>query len=152
MSENKSTNQTANVETIANVETTVNEVNPLTAREVFEKIAELQGRLQDPSYSFVRLDESITAICDGENEDKASQVSEVCGVYQMRETTLLKMLDFYERMYSDLMVSTTKKAELIKSAFSEQIASIENSDLSENNKVAVYMSVNNKIAALIDKL
>ena len=83
---------------------------PLTAREIFEKIVELQKQLTESSYhSLHRLDDSISSICADENEEKSQQVAEVCSVFKMRETTLLKMLELYEKMYDDLKSFETQK-------------------------------------------
>ena len=98
---NKATENKENTQTV--VETSINTDNPLTAREIFEKIAELQKQLTESSYhSLHRLDDSISSICSDENEEKSEQVSEVCSVFKMRETTLIKMLELYEKMYDDL--------------------------------------------------
>ncbi len=100
MSENKSTNQTKN---IPNVEPSVNVDNALTAREIFERIAELQKQLTESSYhSLHRLADSISSVCENESEEKLDQIVEVCNVFMMRETTFQKMLEFYEKMYNDL--------------------------------------------------
>lgn len=86
----------------------------LTAREIFDKISDLQKQLTENSYhSLHRLDDSITSICDIESEDKDAQVAEICSVFKMRETTLLRILEIYERMYDDL---TSPKAMLINKA------------------------------------
>ena len=101
MSENKSTKQPTNIPT---VEVSVNVDRPLTSREIFEKIAELQKQLTENSYhSLHRLDDSVSAICNSENEDISEQIGEVCSVFKMRETTLIKLLELYEKMYDDLM-------------------------------------------------
>ena len=100
MLENKVINQTTN---IPNIELPVYEDKALTAREIFEKVAELQKQLTESSYhSLHRLDDSISSICADENEEKSEQIGEVCSVFKMRETTLIKMLELYEKMYDDL--------------------------------------------------
>ena len=82
----------------------------LTVREIFEKIVELQKQLTESSYhSLHRLDDSISSICADENEEKSQQITEVCSVFKMRETTLLKMLELYEKMYDDLKSSEIQK-------------------------------------------
>ena len=151
MSENKSTEQ---VISTPSVEISVNDSKPLTAREVFEKIAELQKQLTESSYhSLHRLDDSITSICESEdNETIGDQISEVCTVYQLREGTFVKMLAFYEKMYSDLNVIETQKVAIVKSAFTEQIESICKSDLDNEAKFAAITDVTEKIADLTQKL
>ena len=99
MSENKSTTPNNTFNTQISVKTDI----PLTAREIFEKISELQKQLTENSYhSLHRLDDSVSAICNSENEDISEQIGEVCSVFKMRETTLIKMLELYEKMYDDL--------------------------------------------------
>lgn len=150
MSENKSTKQPTN---IPNVELSLNADRPLTAREIFEKIAELQKQLTESSYhSLHRLDDSISSICSDENEEKCEQVGEVCSVFKMRETTLIKMLELYEKMYNDLNTLETQKVEIIKSAFSEHVESINKSDLNKEDKFAAIGDVTDKIADLTEKL
>lgn len=114
MSENKSIEETTNV---PNVELSVNDDKPLTAREIFEKIAELQKQLTESSYhSLHRLDDSISSICADENEEKSEQIGEVCSVFKMRETTLIKMLEIYEKMYDDLKPKQPKEIDTEKVA------------------------------------
>ena len=150
MSENKTNKQTASVPT---VEIPANDDRPLTAREIFDKIAELQKQLTENSYySLHRLDDSISSICGDENEGKSGQVGEVCSVFKMREATLTKMLTLYEKMYNDLNILETQKVEMIKSAFSEQIDSIMKSDIDEENKVDALSDITCKITYLTEKL
>ena len=118
MSENKNVNENVEV----NPEVVLNKANEnkvsinavsdrlLTVREIFEKIVELQKQLTESSYhSLHRLDDSISSICADENEEKSQQITEVCSVFKMRETTLLKMLELYEKMYDDLKSSEIQK-------------------------------------------
>ncbi len=150
MSENNSTKQPAN---IPNVEMSVTTDIPLTPRDIFEKIAELQKQLTENSYhSLHRLDDSITSICSEENEEKCEQVGEVCSVFKMRETTLIKMLELYEKMYNDLNTLETQKVEIIKSAFSEHVENINKSDLNKVDKLTAIGDVTDKIADLTEKL
>ena len=117
MSENINTEQ---VISTPSVEISVNDSKPLTAREVFEKIAELQKQLtESPYHSLHRLDDSITSICESEdNEEIGEQIGEVCNVFALREDTFRKMLGIYEKMYSDLNVIEAQKVAIVKSAFS----------------------------------
>ena len=111
MSENKSTKQPTNIPT---VEVSVNVDRPLTSREIFEKIAELQKQLTESSYhSLHRLDDSISSICSDENKEKSEQIGEVCSVFKMRETTLIKMLELYEKMYDDLQPKSHRESERV---------------------------------------
>lgn len=86
-----------------NVEVADNSGKPLTAREIFEKIVELQEQLTKNSYhSLHRLSDAIASICESENEEKVDQVNQVCGVFTTRELTFKKMISLYENMYNDL--------------------------------------------------
>jgi len=151
MSENINTEQ---VISSLSAEISVNDSKPLTAREVFEKIAELQKQLTESSYhSLHRLDDSITSICENEeSEEKGEQIGEVCNVFALREDTFRKMLGIYEKMYSDLNVIEAQKVAIVKSAFSEQIESICKSDLDNEVKFAAITDVTEKIADLTQKL
>ncbi len=146
MSENKQTNKT--VETIPEVP------NPLTSREIFSKISELQEQLTKNSYhSLHRLDDSVTEVCSAEeNTEKCEQITEICSVFKMREATLLKLLEMYERMYADLNDDNSKKVALIRGAFSEHAETIRISDLPAEDKHAEFSDITEKIAELTQKL
>ncbi len=126
----------------------------LTSREIFEKISELQEQLTKNSYhSLHRLDDSVTQVCGAEeNAEKSEQIAEICSVFKMRETTLLKMLEMYERMYADLNDDNSKKVALIKGAFSEHSETIRISDLPSEDKHAEFSDITEKISELTQKL
>lgn len=152
MSDNTSTKQTVD---ISNAEASVNVDKPLTAREVFEKIAELQKELaENSSYSLHRLEDSISSICTDENPEKSEQIIEVCNVFHMRETTLNTMLGLYGKMYNDLTTVDVEKQkiDMIKSIFSEQIENINKSDLCMEDKFDAIDGVIDKIADLTEKI
>jgi len=150
MTENNSTKQIADFSTL---EATADNIAPLTAREIFEKIASLQKQLTESSYhSLHRLDDSVSAICSDENEEKCDQISEVCSVFKMRETTFIKMLELYERMYNDLTLSEKNKVDIIKAAFSEQLEFINKSELKNEDRYVAISEITNKISELIENL
>lgn len=97
----------------------INTEKPLTAKEIFEKIAELQKQLTESSYhSLHRLSDSVINICEGEDEEKVESITEVCNVFELRETTLMKILEFYEKMYEDLRPATMQdKISLVQNSF-----------------------------------
>ena len=74
-----------------------------TAKEIFDKIVELQKQLTESSFhSLHRLEDAITSICDNEAADnKSEQIKEVCSVFKMRENTLTLLLETYRKMYDD---------------------------------------------------
>ena len=84
------------------------ENNNLTAREIFEKIAELQKQLTENSnMSLHRLGDAISSAFENdESERDYEQIAEICAVFNSREFNLLKMLALYEKMYDDIQ---TKK-------------------------------------------
>ncbi len=81
------------------------EENKLTAKDIFVQITALQRQLTENSNtSLHRLGDAISSLeCDS-SEDAArwEQITDICNVFKARETTLLKMLELYERMYSDI--------------------------------------------------
>ena len=95
-----------------------NNTNELTAKEIFAQITLLQKQLTDENaMPLYHLSNAVEAIA-GTEEDvdatagKEQQITEVCSVFKARETTLLKLLEMYERMYADIQIA--KKIELIK--------------------------------------
>ena len=151
MSENKSTKQTTD---ISNIETPAADTYaPLTEREIFEKIASLQKQLTESSYhSLHRLDDSISSICDEENEGKRDQILELCNVFKMRENSFLKMLELYEKMYNDLNASEKNKVDIIKAAFSDQLECISKSELTNEDRYAAISEITNKISELTENM
>ena len=95
-----------------------NNTNELTAKEIFAQITLLQKQLTDENaMPLYHLSGAVEAIA-GTEEDvdatagKEQQITEVCSVFKARETTLLKLLEMYEKMYADIQIA--KKVELIK--------------------------------------
>ena len=95
-----------------------NNTNELTAKEIFAQITLLQKQLTDENaMPLYHLSNAVEAIA-GTEEDvdatagKEQQITEVCSVFKARETTLLKLLEMYEKMYADIQIA--KKIELIK--------------------------------------
>ena len=95
-----------------------NNTNELTAKEIFAQITLLQKQLTDENaMPLYHLSNAVEAIA-GTEEDvdatagKEQQITEVCSVFKARETTLLKLLEMYEKMYADIQIA--KKSELIK--------------------------------------
>ena len=95
-----------------------NNTNELTAKEIFAQITLLQKQLTDENaIPLFHLSDAVTAIARTEEDADATvgteqQITEVCSVFKARETTLLKLLEMYEKMYADIQIA--KKIELIK--------------------------------------
>ena len=88
--------------------------NGITEQQIFEQITLLQTQLtQNAQTSLHRLSDALDFIGeDNENELPYEQITEICSVFKTRETTLLKLLEMYEKMYADIQIA--KKIELIK--------------------------------------
>ena len=114
MSENKANVQPEN---ISNTETLSATEKSVTAREIFDKIVELQSLLTRNVYASLHsFAGSVSSICedseDGEerteskgrteSEGRTQQIAEVSKVYLAREATYSRILAFYERMYNDV--------------------------------------------------
>ena len=93
-----------------NVKNTEN--NTLTAREIFEKIAELQKQLTENSnMSLHRLGDAISSAFENdEGERDYEQIAEICDVFKTRELNLLKMLELYEKMYDDTQTKKQRRS------------------------------------------
>ena len=83
-------------------------VAPLTAKEIFDQIAALQGQMMDLSYnSLYRMTEAVSDICNDEtfesDESRENAIREVTTVFQTREENYRLLLSTYEKMYSNLV-------------------------------------------------
>ena len=93
-------------------------VNEITEQQIFEQITLLQKQLTDENaIPLFHLSDAVTAIARTEEDADATvgteqQITDVCSVFKARETTLLKLLEMYEKMYADIQIA--KKIELIK--------------------------------------
>ena len=108
MSENKATIQNEN---IPNAEAFTTTEKPLTAREIFDNITELQNQMtKNPYNAMSSLEGSIDSVCGtDESEDKGTQIQEVCNVFLKREQTFYRMLALYEKMYNDVTAGEKAK-------------------------------------------
>ena len=126
-----------------------NNTNELTAKEIFAQLTILQKQLTENSNtSLHRLGDAITSIGEEDNEARYEQVTEVCSVFKTREITLLKMLEMYEKMYAD--IQKANKVELVKAAFDNNMAFINESGMETQDKFAALGYVTDKIAALLE--
>ena len=126
-----------------------NDNNVLTVKEIFEQITILQKQLMENSFqSLHRLSDAIDSI--KENEESEDNVSSVCGVFATREAILMKMLEFYERMYDDIVNPEKKKMATISEVFAPLTSQIKISDLPSKDKVAAFGDVSTKIMGLAE--
>lgn len=128
------------------------EENKLTAREIFVQLTVLQNQLTENSQtSLHHLSDAIASLGEEESDSRAEQVSQVCNVFDTRETTMLKLLHLYEKMYNDVVNEGARKVELVKSAFDHNMALINDSDLVSEDKAAALGAVTEKISAFVDR-
>ena len=126
--------------------------NILTTREIFEQITILQKQLTENSFqSLHRLSDSIDSIKENE-ESMEEDISSVCGVFATREAIFMKMLEFYERMYDDIVNAEQRKMETISEAFALLSCDIKNSDLESADKAAAFADVSTKIKMLAEQV
>ena len=74
---------------------------PLTEREIFEKIVDLQERMSDQINGMNTLENSLAYIQDMDFEDddaKVSAVGEVTGAFRMARSGFNGLLSFYHEM------------------------------------------------------
>ena len=129
------------------------EENKLTAKEIFVQLTILQKQLTENSQtSLHRLSDALSTLESEGVEATYEQVSEICDVFKTRELTLLKMLEMYEKMYDDVQNEETKKVNLVKSAFDNNMAMIKDSDMETQDKFAALGYVTDKIAELVEKI
>ena len=129
------------------------EENKLSAKEIFVQLTILQKQLTENSQtSLHRLSDALSTVESENIEASCEQISEICDVFNTRELTLLKMLGMYEKMYNDVQNEETKKVNLVKSAFDNNMAMITDSDMETQDKVAALGYVTDKIAELVEKI
>ena len=129
--------------------------NKLTVKDIFVQITELQRQLTENSYtSLHRLSDAISSLeCDS-SEDAArwEQITDICNVFETREATLLRMLELYEKMYSNIQNEEATRVNLIKSAFDSNMSMINESDMELQDKFAALGYVTDKIAELVEQV
>ena len=126
--------------------------NILTTKEIFEQITILQKQLMENSFqSLHRLSDAIDSIKENE-EATEDDISSVCGVFATREAIFMKMLEFYERMYDDIVNAEQKKMDAISEVFGPLTSQIKISDLESKDKAAAFADVSTKIKMLAEQV
>ncbi|MBQ8448529.1 MAG: hypothetical protein IJX27_06320 [Clostridia bacterium] len=126
--------------------------NILTTKEIFEQITILQKQLTENSFqSLHRLSDAIDSIKENE-ESVEDDISSVCGVFATREAILMKMLEFYERMYDDIVNPEKKKMDAISEMYAPLTSQIKISDMKTADKLAAFMDVSEKIQMLAEQV
>ena len=131
------------------------EKNGLTVRDIFVQLTILQNQLTENSQtSLHRLSDAIYSIGESEEEnaDRNEQVSAVCDVFRAREMTLQRLLEMYENMYFDMQKETAKKVDMVKAAFDNNMAFINDSDMTTDDKYAALNYVTDKITELVSEV
>ena len=131
------------------------EKNGLTVRDIFVQLTILQNQLTENSQtSLHRLSDAIYSIGESEEEnaDRNEQVSAVCDVFRAREMTLQRLLEMYENMYFDMQTETAKKVDMVKAAFDNNMAFINDSDMTTDDKYAALNYVTDKITELVSEV
>ena len=129
------------------------EENKLTAKEIFVQLTILQRQLTENSQtSLHRLGDALSTLENEDGEAQYEQIPDICDVFKTRELTLLRMLEMYDKMYDDIKNEETRKVNLVKSAFDNNMAMIKDSDMETQDKVAALSYVTDKIAELIEKI
>ena len=122
------------------------ESKALTAKDIFDRISELQRQITENSnYSLHRLGDCFSDIYNGEEKnerDKQKEIAEICRVFTEREKTLVKMLEIYEKMYEDLCASDpeTKSIELIKKSVAVELELIISSEMPSSRKLVLQQT------------
>jgi len=109
MSENKATVQNENIPT---TDTFAKATKPLTSREIFDKIVELQNQLtRSPYISLSAFAGAISSICEEneDNDDRTNQIVEVSNVYSAREHNYSMILAFYEKAYNEAIAAEKQR-------------------------------------------
>ena len=133
--------------------TVLRDFEVVTAKEVFVQLTILQKQLTENSQtSLHRLGVALSSLEGEDCEARFEQIPEICDVFKTRELTLLKMLEMYEKMYDDVQNEETKKVNLVKSAFDNNMAMITDSDMETQDKFAALGYVTDKIAELVEKI
>ncbi|MBQ9745551.1 MAG: hypothetical protein IJW21_01865 [Clostridia bacterium] len=127
--------------------------NILTTKEIFEQITVLQKQLTENSFQSLHgLSDSIDSIRENGKALGDDDVSSVCGVFATREAIFMKMLEFYERMYDDIVNPEKRKMDAISEMFAPLTSQIKISDMKTADKMAAFMDVSEKIQMLAEQL
>ncbi len=133
--------------------------NNIPEKQIFDKIAELQKSLESidkflfkiqlvtDSQSCVEPEEGEPIPLDYLPEVAMEKIKAIREIVLEREKTINKMLDFYLKLYQD---EEAKKIGLIKTAFDNNMAMINDSNMETQDKFAALGYVTDKIAELVE--
>lgn len=124
----------------------------LTVTEIFEATRALNNETQH-IYEALKQLQAVKSI-EGPSPDLGAQAkaNAIAKIVEAREKTLQKTLAFYEKMYNNIQAPELQKIYAIDSAFVNNMAYIEDSDISPNDKSAALGYVTDKIAELVEKI
>lgn len=124
----------------------------LTVKEIFEATRALNNETQHIEEALKQL-QTVKSI-EGPSPDLGAQAkaNAIAKVVEAREKTLQKTLAFYEKMYHSIQAPELQKIYAIDAAFVNNMAYIEGSDISPDDKYAALGYVTDKIAELAEKI
>jgi len=128
------------------------ENSKLTVKEIFEATRALNHETQHIEEALKQL-QTVKSI-EGPSPDLGAQAkaNAIAKVIEAREKTLREILAFYEKMYHDIQTPELPKIYAVDTAFVNNMAYIESSDLSSEDKYAALGYVTDKIADLVEKI
>lgn len=128
------------------------ENSKLTVTEIFEATRALNNETQH-IYEALKQLQTVKSI-EGPSPDLGAQAkaNAIAKVVEAREKTLQKTLAFYEKMYNNIQAPELQKIYAIDAAFVNNMAYIEDSDISSDDKCAALGYVTEKIAELVEKI
>ena len=128
------------------------ENSKLTVTEIFEATRALNNETQH-IYEALKQLQTVKSI-EGPSPDLGAQAkaNAIAKVVETREKTLQKTLAFYEKMYDDIQTPELRKLYAIDAAFVNNMAYIEDADISPDDKYAALGYVTDKIAELVEKI
>ena len=133
--------------------------NNIPEKQIFDKIAELQKNLESIDKILFKIQcvtdtQSCVEPADGEPipldylpEVAMEKIKAIREIVLEREKTINKMLDFYLKLYQD---EEAKKIGLIKMAFDNNMAMINDSNMETQDKFAALGYVTDKITELVE--
>ena len=128
------------------------EKDNLTAKEIFDEIREMSKETAYIEEALKQL-QTVKSI-GGPSPDLGAKATaeSIAKVVEEREKTLRKTLAFYEKMYNDIQTPNWRTMNEIQAMFVNNMAYINDADISSDDKFAALNYVTDKIAELSEKL
>ena len=128
------------------------EKDNLTAKEIFDEIREMSKETAYIEEALKQL-QTVKSI-EGPSPDLGAKAKaeSIAKVVEEREKTLRKTLEFYEKMYNDIQTPNWRTMKEIQAMFVNNMAYINDADISSDDKFAALNYVTDKIAELSEKV